>query len=383
MEKVFDTLNQQRENLNRCLGCKNNTYQQILSQRGSFSLEKSIKTLAYLKTAEDILADDEYAKLCSLPKMAWLAKIIENLIHNFKYEPTFALDVDCFYMLPYDFYNFSEDVPASGLNFVLLPYSGDIDVIELIVSDVYLKNMYCPSCEDKAFIHSVEAEFIAGFYQNRCFVVRIVSDIWQNEDIMEQIHKRYDYGLFFSSFQPKHFRFIREEMFELRKRLMLWLECKQRVLLPHKLGSMSLIELYEQNPNIGISQWQQLFPFLLVKKRIFSKKLWRKMVALDMFDGVFNSMKMVLQKYDGNEDIDKADTFFYFLDDTEKVAIKIFWRQGWTAEVFVQSNLPLEFPVLTGKFVYLVKCVKNLHDEPLLENLFLGGGAIYLWNFSE
>ncbi len=43
LEQVFDTLNEQRKKLSRCLGKENNTYQQILSKVRHFLFGKNGK----------------------------------------------------------------------------------------------------------------------------------------------------------------------------------------------------------------------------------------------------------------------------------------------------------------------------------------------------
>lgn len=380
MEQVFDTLKQQQKNLNRCLGRKNNTYRQILMERDKFSSAQQWNMISYLKTAQELLTSEEYAKLWALPKFRALEKVIENILYNLKYEPSFALDSDCFYLSQRDFENyalFEEDFSA---DFVLLPYGQEYQIYEFVMSGVFLKSRSQPSAEDKAFIHSLESEFIVGYYKTACFVVRVVSDIYQDENTMKEIVGRYDYGLSFSRLRPKHIKFVQAQMLELRKKLMLWMEYKKKILLPGELGSIGLVDMMEHYPSIGKYGWQRIFNMLLNDKAIFSKKLWQKLATSDLCDGIFNGVKMMLQKYDGNPDVEKDSVYFYFVDDLKNAAVRIFWRKGWMAEVFVQYKASIEFPVLTNGLVYVVKTVKDLSKEPLVHELYLHENPHYIWN---
>ncbi len=49
------------------------------------------------------------------------------------------------------------------------------------------------------------------------------------------------------------------------------------------------------------------------------------------------------------------------------------------AEIFVQHPVNLEFPVLTDDFLYIIKNVKNLKKEPLLQEMFETDDAHYIW----
>lgn len=379
LEQVFETLNEQRRKLNCCLGLKNNTYQQILSKNEHLSFVEKLKIISHLKSAQELLTAEEYEKMWALPKLRALSKIVEYILYQLKYEPLFSLEADCFYLKRIDFESFfiSENVLLT--DFVLLPYGEDIQVYEFIISGVFLKSLSQASSDDKAFLHSIEAEFIAGFYRNKCFVVRIVPDIKQNKDIGAEIRKRADYGLYFASIQPKHLQFIRKNMLELRKKLTLQMEYMHSSLLPGNLGEIGLIEMFERYPNIGKERWLEIFASILSQKQPFSQKLWLKLANYDIFDGIFNGMKMMLQKFDGSQELEKDVSYYYFVDDKKQAAVKIFWRQGWMAEVFVQDSYGLEFPVLTNNFVYIVKTVKDLEQVPQLREMFETDDIHYIW----
>lgn len=379
LQQVFDTLNEQRRNLNRCLGCKNNTYQQILSKIDKLSFWQRLKSISFLQSAQKLLKPEEYEKLWSLPKLRSLAKIIDYVLYKLKYDPVFALDSDCFYIKHKTFESLAWYENIASFDFVLLPYGQDNQVYEFVISGVFLKNMRHPKAKDNAFIYSSELEFVAGFYKNKCFIVRIVPDIKQDKQIMHEIKHRSEYGLVLSKLQPQHIRFIQRQMLKLRQNLTLWMECKNGTLLPGELGDIGVTEMLERYPMIGKHQWQQIFNFLLVKKQVFSKSLWQKLVDYGIYDGVFDGIKMMLQKFSGNPDIEKNEDYFYFVDDTKVAAVRIFWRQGWMAEMFVQSKENIEFPVLTNNFVYVVKTVKDLSKEPLLQELYSYDEPHYIW----
>lgn len=379
LERVFETLNEQRRNLNRCLGYKNNTYQQILSKSENFSFWQKLKIISYLKTIKELLSPEEYEKLWSLPRLRSVAKIMENILYNLKHNLSFPLETDCFYLKESDFENSSLYGKDIKLDFVLLPYGQNIQIYEFVVSGLFLKSLQYPSSEDKAFLHSVDVEFIAGFCKNKCFVVRIVSDIYQKTDVMTELDKRCDYGLIFSAMQPKHFQFMQAQMLELRKRLTLWMEYWHQTLLPGKLGQIGLIDMIEYYPEIGQLQWGNIFKQLLINKHVFSKNLWRKLSSFNAYENVFEGVKMTLQKFDGGSDLPKDISYFYFVDDTKKAAVRVFWRNGWMAEIFVQSPVNLEFPVLTDKFVYVVKNVEDLRQEPLLQEMYESDDTFYIW----
>ena len=376
LAQVFETLNRQLKDLNRCLGLKNKTYQQIISSFTTMSDWQKWQVIAHLKSSHDILTLEEDEKLWSMPKLAKLAKIIENVIYNLKYEPHFYLDSDSFYLLRRDFELFCLWKLNVAFDFVLLPYKQEFQVYEFVISDVFLKSIM----GDKSFIYSAETEFIAGFYQDKCFVVRIVSDIKKNKMIKEQIHKRYECGLFLSKFQPQNLKLAKAQMLELRKRLMLWMEYKKNILFPCNLGDIGLIEMAECYSDIGLKQWRQILNMLLINKHVFPRNLWKKLSDLNIYDGVFDGVKMMLQKFNGTPNLVKNVSYFYFVNDTQKAAVRIFWRQGWMAEMFVQSAINLEFPVLTDDFVYFVKTVKNLRQEPLLAEMFADNEFYYIWN---
>ncbi len=381
LEQVFDTLNEQRRNLNRCLGQKNNTYQQIFSKSESLPSLKKWGMISYLKTAQKLLSAEEYEKLWSLPKLRALAKVIENILYNLKYEAFFVLDADCFYLKYEAFENYAIYGKKLSTDFVLLPYKAtDIQVYEFVISGVFFKSMYQSDAKNNAFIHIVDAEFIAGYYKNICFVVRIVPDILQDKISVKEIAYRYDCGLCFSSLLPRNIKFIQSQMSELRKRLMLWFEYKKQILFARELGDIGLVDMMEYYPNVGKYQWQKIFETLLVNKHVFSKKLWQKLAVYNIYEGVFNGMKMMLQKFSGNSNVCKSIDYFYFVDDTQRAAARIFWRKGWMAQVFVQSLENLEFPVLSNGFVYVVKTVKDLSKEPLLQELFTHEKPHYIWN---
>ena len=377
--RVFETLNEQRRNLNRCLGYKNNTYQQILSKIETLGFWQRLQVISYLKSVKELLSPEEYEKLWSLPRLRGVAKIMENILYNLKHNLSFPLDSDCFYLKESDFENFSLYGKNIRLDFVLLPYGQDMQIYEFVISGVFMKSLNKPSLEDKAFLHSIDVEFIAGFCRNKCFVVRIVSDVYQETDVMTELKKRYDYGLTFSSIQPRHFQFMQSQMLELRKRLTLWMEYLHKTLLPGNLGQIGLIDMIEHYPEMSRFQWNNIFTQLLIHKRVFSKNLWRKLSAFSSYENVFCGVKMMLQKFDGDYDLPKNVSYFYFVNDTKKAAVRIFWRRGWMAEIFVQNPVDLEFPVLTDKFVYVVKNVKNLQQEPLLQEMFETGDTHYIW----
>ena len=379
MEQVFDTLEQQRKNLNRCLGEKNNTYRQILLKRDKLSVAQNWNMISHMKTAQELLSAEEYEKLWSLPKLRALAKVIEHILYNLKYEPFFMLDDDCFYLKQNAFEHYALLEDGLATDFVLLPYGKDYQIYEFVISGVLLKSMWQSAPKDKVFAHTAETEFIVGYYKNICFVVRIVPDILNDKKTMLEISGRYDYGLSFSAFQPRHIKFIQAQMTKLRKKLMLWMECQKKILLPGKLGSISLVDMAEHYPNIGKYQWIRIFETLQVDNHAFSVSLWRKLATSDLFSGVFNGMKMMLQKFNGCADMEKDCDYFYFLDDTQKTAIRIFWRKGWMAEVFVEYLNDIEFPVLTNGFIYFVKTVKDLKQEPLLRGLFANDKFLYIW----
>ena len=380
LEQVFETLNEQRRKLNRCLGLKNKTYQQILSKSEDLSFVQKLKIISHLKSAQQLLTSEEYKKMWALPKFRSLFKIIEYVLYQLKHEPIFSLETDCFYLKRTDFESLFTSENELLADFVLLPYGNDIQVYEFIISGVFLKNMSQPCAENKAFIHSVETEFIAGFYRNKCFVIRIVHDIKQNKDILAEVRKRADYGLYFAPIQPQHFKFIQKNMLELRKKLTLVMEYMHNSLLPGKLGEIGLIDMVEKYPSIGKEKWLEIFSSLLPQKAPFSQKLWQKLATFDAFSGIFNGMKMMLQKYNGAPEVDKDMDYFYFLDDTRKTAIRIFWRKGWMAEVFVEYLDDIEFPVLTNNFVYIVKTVKNLKKISQLHELFEDNDIHFIWN---
>ncbi len=379
LAKVFETLKEQRRKLNRCLGCKNNTYQQILSKVEALSFGQKLKMIPYLKSLQELLTPEEYEKLWALPRLRSVAKIIENILYNLKHSSSFPMDSDCFYLKEDDFENYSLWESDVCLDFVLLPYGQDVQVYEFVVSGVFLKSMHFPLLEDKAFLHAVDIEFIAGFCKNKYFVVRIVPDIYQEKDVMDELRKRCDYGLTISAMQPRHFQFMQEQMLELRKRLTLWMEYLHKTLLPGNLGQIGLIDMIEHYPDLSSYQWSNIFKQLLINKHVFSKRLWRKISSFSSYEDVFCGVKMVLQKFDGNPDLPKDMAYYYFVNDTKKAAVRVFWRNGWMAEIFVQNPVNLEFPVLTDKFVYVVKNVKDLRQEPLLHEMYESGDTFYIW----
>ena len=380
LEQVFDTLNEQRKNLNRCLGAKNNTYQQILLKTDTLSFGQKWKMLYYLKPMQELLTPREYKKLWSLPKMRSVAKIMRNILFGMKHDLISPLDSDCYYIKEADFKDYAMYGKKGKLDFVLLPYGQDIQVYESVVSGIPLKSLHQPTAEDKAFLHFVDVEFIAGFCRNKCFVVRIVPDIYAKAEINRELKKRSNYGLVFSAVQPQHFQFMQARMLELRKRLTLWMEYLHKTLLPGQLGQIGLIDMIEYYPEIKIVQWHDIFTLLLENKHVFSKSLWRKLSSIDFYKYVFIGVKMMLQKFSGESRLPKNISYFYFVDDTKMAAVRIFWRRGWMAEIFVQHPINLEFPVLTDGLVYVVKNVKDLKQEPLLQEMFKSDDIHYIWN---
>ena len=379
LEQVFDTLNEQRKKLSRCLGKENNTYQQILSKSETFSFWQKWKMLSYLKPMQELLSPNEYKKLWSLPKMRSVAKIMRNILFEMKHDLLVPLDADCYYIKEADFEDYAMYGKKVKLDFVLLPYGQEVLVYEFVVSGVFLKSLCQPNAEDKAFLHSVDVEFIAGFCRNKCFVVRIVPDIYSNAEINKELKKRSYYGLVFSAVQPQHFQFMQARMLELRKRLTLWMEYLHKTLLPGQLGQIGLIDMIEYYPEIKMIQWRDIFRLLLENKHVFSQSLWRKLSSIDFYKYVFSGAKMILQKFCGAPELPKNISYFYFVDDTKMAAARIFWWRGWMAEIFVQHPVSLEFPVLTDDFVYVIKNVKNLKQEPLLQEMFETDDAHYIW----
>lgn len=378
--QVFETLNEQRKKLNHCLGLKGKTYQQILSNKESWSLVQALNVARNLKTAQQLLRADEYEKLCALPKFVWLSNIFERIISNWKFNSGFSLDSKGYYLLELDAIDYFLREEDADIDFILLPYGDDYQVFEFVISGVFLKSKCYPYIDEKTFLYSLETEFIAGFFKNKCFVVRVVPDIKQDKEVKQQRSCRCHYGLYLSVFRPKHLLFAQKEMYELRKKLMLFLEWKTDALLPFNLGEMSLVEMVETYPFVSKKMWMLFLNKLLAHKKVFSKQMWRRLSYLSEYSGVFDGVKMMLQKYRGTQEVDKKKVYFYFLDETRLAAVRIFWRKGWMAEMFVESNLNLEFPVLTDNFVYFVKTVKNLQEEPLLKQLYSNGEVYYIWN---
>lgn len=381
--QVFNHLMQQQHELNRILRCHDRSYAQILTNFDDLNIQQKLAVEPYLKSADELLGGAEYKKLRTCPQLRCVWKVFDNLMFNARYNMPNDFADDSFYLLPSDYAQYNSGAKDVSLKFVLLFYQETFNVYELVLSGVFLKKYKQSFSQSRDDGVPIETEFIAGCVNNSYFIVKIVRDISDDEDLCQTLKHRYNYSLYFADLQSSHIKQIKHEMFSLRKRLMLCLECEKNMLFSEDLGKVSLFDMLERFSDLSMGWWRNMLHFALVNPHVFSRKNWRRLIVADMFEGVFNGVKMMLQKFNGSSNVYEDESYFYFLDNMKETVVKFFWREGWMAEVFVQNHMPLEFPVITGDLVYFVKCVPDLQKEPLLGNMYENGEIPYIWNWID
>ena len=357
----------------------------LLAQRFEFMFDAILAKIecAYLRAGglangpviKDILSPDEFEMLFKISCLSQAMVRVEELAFNMKYGFGGDWSPQYCYICKRDVYFDSNR--EESIDF--LQYVRDDGTIVVLMPELELSLSRGKSdvpCWHKRY----GMEFVAKIYGNRRFVIQS-SDLFFEKLKLEVSE--------LDLFPMTESQYIDLKLCETHflKKTVLTSEMYGASLIAYDVQQLSLMRVMELQRNISPQMWCEIFCWLNHKQE-FSLELQNVLSNLpieflmNVFSGftekaiadIERSIQQAAENDDGDGDADEVGYPslmypFILLESTQhsNYAMKLFYRDGWFVEVFINCAIEFEMPTILNNRCYWVSFVQDVFEHPLLK----------------